>query len=151
MSMRLVVAVALLGLLAGGLWWSSTSGKEDGAIGAGTFTAYVVGPEGTVLASGAATARATPFHVLEALAKEQGFTVEVEQQPWVGGGCTATYVVGIAGQRESTTGGWNYYTRKAADEAWKWGASGAACHRLAEGDQVEWCWVESDVCRHHVP
>ena len=150
MSVRFVVAALVLGLLAGGLWWTTSLGEGGEAIPVGTFPVFVVGPDGGLLANGTATARGTPFDALQALAEAQGFQVEVEQQTWIGGGCTATYVVGIAGQRESTTGGWNYYTRRTGGE-WTWGSSGAACHPLAAGDQVEWCWVESDACRHHVP
>jgi hypothetical protein len=153
LAVRLVVAGILLVLLAGGLWWTATLGDGDKgeAVATGTFAVFVVGPEGPLLANGTVTARGTPFDTLQALAGRDGFEVDVEQQTWIGRGCTATYVVGIAGHRESTTGGWNYYTRQAGDDAWTWGSQGAACHRLASGDQVEWCWVESDVCRHHVP
>lgn len=150
MSGRFVVAVVLLGVLAGGLWWTASQGADRSDIEAGSFEVFVVGPEGALVANGTAWSRATPFDALTALAEGRGFAVEVEEQSWIGGGCTATYVVGIAGHRESTTGGWNYYTRSVGGE-WTWGSAGAACHRLAPGAQVEWCWVESDVCRHHVP
>lgn len=149
---RLVVAGVVLVLLAGGLWWTATLGEGSaGAVPTASFPVFVVGPEGGLLANGTVTARGTPFDALQALADRDGFDVETEQQTWIGRGCTATYVVGIAGERESTTGGWNYYTRHGGDDDWTWGSAGAACHRLAEGDQVEWCWVEADVCRHHVP
>lgn len=148
MSVRLVVAVLLLGLLAGGLWWTASLDGGDTPLATGAFPVVVVGPQGSALANGTVVARGTPFDALQELAARQGFSVETEQQAWIGAGCTATYVVGIAGHRETATGGWNYYTRQAGGD-WAWGAVGAACHRLHAGDQVEWCWVEGDVCRHH--
>ncbi|HUR25138.1 MAG TPA: hypothetical protein VM327_03875 [Candidatus Thermoplasmatota archaeon] len=141
----------LLAALAGGLWWTASIGAGDGdAPPSGPFQVFVVGPEGTLVANGTVLARGTPFDALRSLSDERGFEVEAEQQTWIGAGCTATYVAGIAGQRETSNGGWNYYTRAAGELQWTWGAAGAACHRLSPGDQVEWCWVESDVCRHHV-
>ena len=125
-------------------------GDGGEAVSTGSFVVFVVGPDGSLLSDGTVTARGTPFDALGALADEEGFSVEVEQQTWIGGGCTATYVTGIAGRRESNTGGWNYYTRQTGEDDWAWGSAGAACHSLKAGDQVEWCWVESDVCRHHV-
>ena len=150
LPVRLVVAVAVLGALAGGLLWTASSGGDGDAVATGPFEVFVVVPEGALLSQGIVSARGTPFDTLQVLAETRGFEVEVEQQAWVGPGCTATYVVGIAGQRETATGGWNYYTRQPG-KGWAWGSSGAACHRLAPDDQVEWCWVEADVCRHHVP
>ena len=146
--------MALLALLGGGLWWTASldaqESRGNGDAAAGPFPVFVVGPDG-LLANGTAFAPGTPYETLLALAQAQGFTVDSEQQAWIGGGCTSTYVVGIAGHRESATGGWNYYTRRAGSADWTWGSSGAACHRLAPGDEVEWCWVEADACRHHVP
>jgi hypothetical protein len=149
MSVRLVVAVLVLATLAAGLWWTASLAPSSDGAGEGAFTVFVVGPEGAGLANGTVMSRATPFDALLALGDQQAFAVEVEQQPWIGAGCTAEYVVGIAGHRETVTGGWNYYTRQPG-QAWTWGSSGAACHVLLPGEQVEWCWVESDVCRHHV-
>jgi hypothetical protein len=88
---------------------------------------------------------------VQALGAQRNFTVDLEERPLVGTGCSAHYLVGIAGQRETTTGGWNYYTRAAAGQSWSWRSAGAACYALSPGEQVEWCWVESDVCRHHAP
>src|SRR5687767_5785427 len=100
MSVRLSFAVLPLAALAGGLWWTaSLSDGDDAAPGA--FQAFVVGPGGAPLANGTVLAPGTPLGVLQALADERGFAVEVEQQPWVGGGCTAAYVAGIAGHRET--------------------------------------------------
>lgn len=153
MSGRLLVAILLLAALAGGLWWTASLAPGNARSGAEVVTApfsiFVVGPGGELLANGTVVARGTPFEVLQALAIEDGFTVEVEQQAWIGTGCTAEYVVGIAGHRETVSGGWNYYTRQPG-EAWTWGPTGAACHVLRPGDQVEWCWVEADVCEHHI-
>ncbi|MEO7397058.1 MAG: hypothetical protein ABIW84_00685 [Ilumatobacteraceae bacterium] len=149
MSVRLVVAILLLAALAGGLWWTASLTPESKKVVTAEFPVFVVGPEGDVLANGTVLAQGTPFDVLQALATERGFAVEVEQQTWIGSGCTAQYIVGIAGHRESVTGGWNYYTRQPGGN-WTWQAAGAACHVLQHGDQVEWCWVETDVCRHHV-
>jgi hypothetical protein len=121
-----------------------------GDLGVGQFPAFVVGPGGALLANGTVVARGTPFDVLQALAAVRGFDVGVEEQAWVGSGCTAQYVTSIAGHGETVTGGWNYYTRQPGGD-WTWRAAGAACHELAAGEQVEWCWVESNVCERHVP
>ena len=145
----MVVAVLLLAALAGGLWWTASLGRTEAEPATGSFSVFVVGPAGSPLGNGTVVSRATPFDALGGLAAQQGFTVETEEQAWIGGGCTATYVTGIAGHRETATGGWNYYTRQPGQE-WRWGSAGAACHRLQPGDQVEWCWVEADVCEHHV-
>jgi hypothetical protein len=150
LSVRFVVSLLALALLAGGFWWTTSVSDDATAPGVGSFHVSVVGRDGVHLANGTVLAKGTPLDVLQALADEQGFIVETEQQAWIGGGCTATYVLGIAGQRETKTGGWNYYTRGPGEE-WSWGPSGAACHRLTAGEQVEWCWVESDVCEHHAP
>lgn len=149
MSVRLVVAVLVLATLAAGLWWTASLAPSSDDIATGPFAVFVVGPEGSIVADGTVVTRGTPLDALQVLAEQQGFTVEVERQTWIGPGCTAEYVVGIAGHGETVTGGWNYYTRQPGDE-WAWGSSGAACHVLDAGDQVEWCWVETDVCRHHV-
>ena len=150
MSVRLVVAVLLLAGLAGGLWWTASLAPDGSTGSRDVFAVYVVGPGGGLVANGTVVAMGTPLEVLRALANNAGFAVDVEQQAWIGGGCTAAYVVGIAGHRESSTGGWNYYTRQPG-EPWAWGSAGAACHPLQPGDEVEWCWVEADVCQHHVP
>jgi hypothetical protein len=148
MSVRLVVAVLVLATVAAGLWWTASLAPGSDEASTGRFTVFVVGPEGAAVANGTVIARGTPLEVLQVLAQQRAFTVEVEQQAWIGPGCTADYVVGIAGHRETATGGWNYYTRQPGKE-WAWGSSGAACHVLSPGDEVEWCWVETDVCRHH--
>jgi hypothetical protein len=143
----------LLAAVGGGLWWTASldGGRGgEGALVTGPFDAYVVGPDGASIGNGTVVARGTPSDVLDALGAARGFGVDVEQQTWMGGGCTATYVTGIAGHRETATGGWNYYTRQPGQE-WGWRSAGAACYRLAVGEQVEWCWVEADVCQHHVP
>jgi hypothetical protein len=151
--MRLPVAGALFLALAGGLWWTASLAGEGGAgtaTATGSFPVFVVGPQGESLANGTVVSQGTPLAALQALSAQQGFLVETEEQTWIGDGCTATYVVGIAGQRETTSGGWNYYTRRPGGP-WAWGPAGAACHRLSAGDEVEWCWVEADVCGHHTP
>ncbi|MEA3136577.1 MAG: hypothetical protein QOC71_858 [Thermoplasmata archaeon] len=153
LSARLVLSILLLVAVAGALWWTAAlgpGGTNDQALVTGPFDAYVVGPEGEPLGNGTVLARGTPLDVLDALAATRGFGVEVDQQTWVGSGCTAAYVVGIAGHRETGTGGWNYYTRQVGQD-WAWRSAGAACYRLSAGEQVEWCWVEADACRHHVP
>jgi hypothetical protein len=145
--LRLAVAACLLMLVAGGLVWvvqQAPSGSSE----VGSFRVVVMGPGGDALADGFVESRATPFHALQALARAANVTVEVEQQPWIGPGCTAEYVIGIAGIRETATGGWNYYVRPVGG-VWTWQWAGAACHALTPGDEVEWCWVEDDVCRHH--
>jgi hypothetical protein len=145
--LRLLLAVSAVLVLAGAFWWSvSLAPRGESAVG--DFLVFVVGPDGEAVANGPVASRATPLDALQVLASERGFLVEVEKQPWIGGGCTSTYVVAIAGHRETATGGWNYYTREAGGN-WTWGPVGAACHVLQPGEQVEWCWVESDVCRHH--
>lgn len=156
MSVRLAVAVFLFAVLAAGLWWtgsSSDNGNGNGLPSRGDFHVFVVGPDGLGVANGTVDSSATPLDSLLALGEARGFPVEVEQQTWIGSGCTAAYVVGIAGHRETMTGGWNYYVRPAGVEGaeWTWSSGGAACHRLSPGDEVEWCWVEADTCRHHVP
>lgn len=150
MSVRLTFAVFLLVALAAGLWWSYSLAPPAPVIGEGRFDVFVVGPGGGLLSNGSIQSRATPFDVLLAMAREAGFGVETEQQTWIGDGCTATYVVDIAGHRESVSGGWNYYTRQPGGE-WSWRAAGAACYALGAGEQVEWCWVEGDTCARHVP
>lgn len=147
---RFVVAVVLLASVAGGLWWVVSMAPPEGPQGEGDFRVAVVGPEGTMVADDVVRSRSDPLSALRGLAALEGFTVEVEQQTWIGPGCTAEYVVGIAGQRESSTGGWNYYVRSPGED-WEWKSAGAACYALEPGDEVEWCWVELDVCRHHAP
>jgi hypothetical protein len=149
MTPRLPVAIALLLLLLGGLWWvASLAPKGEAAAWEGPI--YVVGPDGAVAANGTVRSQATPLAAVQALGRERGFGVEVEQQTWIGPGCTAAYVRGIGGAFETASGGWNYYVRSAGG-AWTWQSAGAACFVLQPGQQLEWCWVESDVCRHHVP
>jgi hypothetical protein len=148
LNARLVVAAVLLCSLAGGLWWVASLAPRPGD-GEGTHAVFIVAPDASVLANATVTSRPTPLAVLQALSVQRGVAIEVEQKPAVGSGCTAAYVVSIAGIRETTTGGWNYYVRQPGAE-WAWKPAGAACYGLAVGDQVEWCWVESDVCRHHV-
>ena len=147
---RLAVAAVLLAVVAVGWWWAATSGSDAGAeVVTGEFRIAVVGRDGWA-DDRIVTAAGTPLEVLLAGAAAGNYTVEVEEQPWIGRGCTAHYVVGIAGQRESSTGGWNYYVR-GPGEGWSWRPEGAACYVLEAGEQVEWCWVEVDVCRHHAP
>jgi len=152
MTARLAVAALLLASVAGGLWWVVAQAPDGaGAEGArGEFRTVVVGPSGEVSHDRNVTAEATPLAAVQALAALEGFTVEVEQQPWIGSGCTAAYVVAIAGDRETARGGWNYYVRSPGG-SWEWKPAGAACHGLQPGDEVEWCWVELDVCRRHAP
>jgi hypothetical protein len=147
MTPRLPVAIVLLLLLLGGLWWVASL-APDGGVGAWGGPVYVVGPDG-LLANGTVVSEATPLSAVEALGTARGFGVEVEQQPWIGKGCTAAYVRGIGGVSETGSGGWNYYVRSAGG-GWTWRPEGAACYVLTAGQEVEWCWVESDVCRRHV-
>lgn len=149
MTPRLPVAVALLLLLLGGLWWVASL-APGGEAGAWEGPVYVVGPDGAVAANGTVHSQATPLAAVQALGQARGFGVEVEQQAWIGPGCTAAYVRGIGGVSETATGGWNYYVRSAGGD-WTWQADGAACFVLQPRQELEWCWVESDVCRHHAP
>lgn len=151
MNVRLAVAALLLVSVAAGLWWvvgQAPDGGEGGEGARGEFRTIVVGPSGEVTHDRTVSSEGTPLAAVQALAALEGFTVEVEQQPWIGSGCTAAYVVAIDGQRETARGGWNYYVRSPGGD-WEWKAAGAGCHALAAGDEVEWCWVELDVCAHH--
>jgi hypothetical protein len=147
MTPRLPAALALLLLLAGGLWWVAARAPHGDA-GTWEGPVYVIGPGG-LLANGTVASQATPLAAVEALGNARGFRVEVEQQPWIGRGCTAAYVRGIGGVAETSNGGWNYYVRSSGGD-WTWRPEGAACYVLSSGQQVEWCWVESDVCKGHV-
>lgn len=148
MTPRLPVAIVLLVLLLAGLWWvASLAPKGDASEWRGQV--YVVGPGGP-FANGTVVSRATPLSAVEALGALRGFGVEVEQQTWIGKGCTAAYVRGIGGVSETASGGWNYYVRSPGGP-WAWRPEGAACYGLSSGQEVEWCWVETDVCRNHVP
>src|SRR5687767_10515307 len=111
MAARLIVAALLLATVGGGLWWVVASVPEGAEVARGDFRTVVVAPDGSVVADRVVQAEGTPFDALQELASVEGFRVDVEEQPWIGGGCTAHYVVGIAGHRESATGGWNYYVR----------------------------------------
>src|ERR1044072_6941816 len=147
MTPRLPAAPVLLALLVGGLGWvASLAPERDAAPWEGPV--YVVGPGGAAIANGTVRSQANPLSAVQTLGRERGFSVEVEQQPWIGAGCTAAYVRGSAGISETASGGWNYYVRSAGGE-WAWQAEGAACFALQSGQDLEWCWVESDVCRHH--
>lgn len=146
---RVFVAVALFVLLGGGLWWTASQAPQGGDVVVGDFPVYVVA-DGEVVANGTVHAPGTPFEVLRALAGRLGLTLTVEQQTWIGGGCTATYVAGIGERRETASGGWNYYVRNDGGD-WTWKPDGAACLALRPGDEVEWCWVEADSCRTHAP
>jgi hypothetical protein len=145
---RLLAATAMLAVLAAGWLWVASLAPHAGAAVANVSVA-VVGPDGTVGPNGTVAEAASPLDAVQELGRQKGFPVVVEEQPWVGSGCTAHYVVAIAGWRETSTGGWNYYTRPSPGASWTWQAAGAACYALHAGEQVEWCWVEQDVCRHH--
>lgn len=149
MAARLVVAILLLASLGGGLWWVASLAPRGGS-GMGEFAVFVVAPDGGTMVNGSVHSKADPLSALQVLGAERNVTVDIEQRTNIGQGCTAAYVVAIGGVRETTTGGWNYYTRRPGG-AWTWESAGAACYGLSPGQQVEWCWVESDVCRHHVP
>jgi hypothetical protein len=147
---RLSVALVLLATVGLGWWWAVSSGAERDPVAEGAHRVVVVGVDGAVMDDRVVWARETPLDAVRQAALEGNYTVEVEEQPWIGAGCTAAYVIGIAGLRESSTGGWNYYVRSPG-EGWEWKSAGAACFELDPGDDVEWCWVEDDVCRHHAP
>lgn len=147
MLTRTVAAIVLLVAFGGLFWWASSAPSSDGPV-VGEFAVSVVGPEGERFANGTVHAVGTPYEVLRALAAERGFAVEVEEQPWIGPGCTAVYVKGIGPWSESATGGWNYYVRAAGGD-WTWRPEGAACLALQPGQSVKWCWVEGDRCGHH--
>ena len=152
MAARLLVAVVLLATVGSGLWWvvsSAPSSSEPDRMAEGDFRVIVM-HEGDVVDDGLVRSLPTPLAALQALGELDHFSVDVEQQTWIGSGCTAEYVVGIAGKRESSTGGWNYYVRSPGGD-WEWKSAGAACYVLEAGDEVEWCWVELDTCHHHAP
>lgn len=152
MASRLAVAVVLLATVGAGLWWVASSAPASPAAdpdAEGDFRVIVMN-EGAVVDDGLVQSRSTPLAALQALGERDRFSVEVEQQAWIGSGCTAEYVVGIAGKRESSTGGWNYYVRSPGED-WEWKSVGAACYALKQGDEVEWCWVKLDTCDQHAP
>ena len=146
MLARTWTGLALLILLGAGLWWMD--GLAPQASGAtGTFDVFIVGPAGEIGNGSVFVPHATALSVLTTLARERGFNVTVESAAGFGG-CDQAYVRSIAGVAETTSGGWNYYTRQVAGN-WTWQPVGAACHGMALGEQLEWCWVEQDVCRSH--
>lgn len=152
MVARPVVAALLLATVGAGLWWVASSAPSSPApdqLAEGEFRVIVMN-EADVVDDGVVRSLPTPLAALRALGEADNFGVEVEQQTWIGSGCTAEYVVGIAGKRESSTGGWNYYVRSPGGD-WEWKSAGAACYVLEDGDEVEWCWVELDACRQHAP
>ncbi len=143
------MAWGLAALLVAGAWWVwSVAPREPSDSGA--FDVFVVAPDGSTWANGTVIAtNATALSVLELLAAQQGFGLDVEFQGGFGVGCAGAYVRGIGDIAETRSGGWNYYTRGAGGD-WTWQAESAACHGLQAGEQVEWCWVEADVCENHV-
>ncbi|MEK6976436.1 MAG: hypothetical protein AABY18_08865 [Candidatus Thermoplasmatota archaeon] len=138
MNLRAAIAVVVLVLLAGGLWWIASL-APDPERPDGRFDVYVVGPT-TVLANGTVTlSDADALRVLLALSEQRGFDVNVDDFD----GCAYDYVRGIAGHTESATGGWNYYFRRGGGE-WEWQAQAASCAGLESGEDLLWCWVEAD-------
>lgn len=122
---------------------------QDSPAGPAVVDVIVVGPDGVVLANGSvALQSATALAALLQLAAAHDFEVGHERLSGFGG-CHGHYVRSIAGYTETSTGGWNYYTRQPGG-AWEWQPAGAGC-ALPLGVQVEWCWVEHDVCEHHAP
>jgi hypothetical protein len=145
--LRFLAAAGLLALLSAGAVWVAGLAPHGTTAAAPHFVA-VVGPGGAIMANGTIEAEpATPLGALQALGFARGFDVEVEESAGFGG-CSRHYVVGIAQQRETASGGWNFYVREPSG-AWEWQPAGAACVELDAGDEVEWCWVEGDVCERH--
>lgn len=146
MDARTVVAVLLLGVLGGGLWWVVEQAPAE--TGPGTFAVYVVAPDGSLFANGTVDlARPTALAALQALADLRGFHVGTQSASGFAG-CSKDYVRSIGPFDETASGGWNYYTRTQGG-TWEWRPEGAGCP-LHSGLDVEWCWVERDVCGHHV-
>lgn len=77
----------------------------------------------------------TPLGALEAAAARGGFMVEKRESSY------GTYVEAVDGHRASGAAGWEYWVLRGSE--WRWGDRAADLVRLAEGDVVEWRWVES--------
>lgn len=137
MDVRAAVALLLVLAFAGVAWAAS---RTPVAAPDGSFDAFVVGPAGLIESGTVEVERATELRVLQALAEQRGFEVEVDDLP----GCAMDYVRGVAGHRETSTGGWNFYVRGGAGGDWEWQGRSAACPGLRSGDDVLWCWVEPD-------
>lgn len=69
------------------------------------------------------------------------FSVEVDHQAAFGPGCEGSYVVAIGGDRETSSGGWNYYVSDGG-APWRWVPVAAACHRMEDGQALLWRWVD---------
>lgn len=147
MDARLPAATAVLLVLGAGLWWVAYQAPDGGQ--SGTYDIFVVAPDGAIFANGTFVVdHASALDVLFALAGERGFPVGSEESAGFTS-CSRHYVRSIGPFAETATGGWNYYTRRPGQQ-WEWQSAGAGCG-LPIGVQLEWCWVELDVCRYHAP
>jgi hypothetical protein len=146
MDRRALLVFALLAILLLGMFWLVK--LEGDPAGPASLNVYVVAPDGSLFASGlVAVSSATALHVLQELARMHDFPLLVERMPGFAG-CSASYVRGIGPYEETPTGGWNFYVRTPGG-SWSWQSYGAGC-ALPPNVEVEWCWVERDVCAHHV-
>lgn len=135
MDGRAAIALLLMLAFAGTAWGLA---RPDLGAPDGEFAVFVVGTSGLLHNGTVEVEDATELRVLQVLAAQRGFTVEVDDLP----GCAMDYVRGINGVRETSSGGWNFYVRDAGE--WEWVGRSAACPGLREGQDVLWCWVEPD-------
>ncbi len=81
---------------------------------------------------------ATALSALQAAALQAELELDVVAYP--GFGRCGDYVAELAGLREHRDGtGWQYHVL--VESQWEWGAQGAACRPLADGDALRWSWI----------
>lgn len=130
MSRRLVLAIGLLVLLAGGAVGLYALRTLDGT--PGQYRVLVIGPGDDILFDGNVTA--SDGTVLSAL-RATGLALDVREYPGMG-----AYVRGIAGHQASGASGWIYEVGR--DGAWSSGDTSAEFAPLTAGDEVRWRWTE---------